>query len=551
MRTLLFLLLAAISLQAQPERDARDVERAEKVDALFAAWNRTDAPGYSVAVIRDGKTVFAKGYGMADLERDVRITPRTVFDIGSTSKQFTAAAVLLLEQEGKLSLDDDIRKYLPELRAYERPVTIRHLIHHTSGMRDYLALMGFAGLSFSNDYSDHETLSWIARQKALNFAPGEEHLYSNSGYYVLGQLVARVSGMSLRKYAAQKIFEPLGMTNTHFHDDPTEVVRHRAIGYAPAGSGYTIEMSNYHVVGDGGLYTTTEDLAKWDANFYDPVVGGATFLESLHRRGKLASGEELNYASALVHGTHSGHRTVSHGGSWAGYRADMLRFPEKKLTVIALSNVASADPSTLARSVADIYLDTPTPVAAPPSQKTSSGKPKAWTAAQLQAFASLYVDPKTGTYRTVEMRDGKLWYLRGTRPVELRPLADGTFELTGSPLILRFSNDTVEALLPGQPKTVFSRVVAVTPTPAELAVYAGEYRSDEIAAPHHLSVREGALTARIGFSAETLVFRPRERDVFESNDGVRLRFHRDAQGAINAYTIGAGRVKNIRFERAP
>lgn len=545
MRTAMLLFMATVSLQAQPDARARDAERAQKVDALFAEWNRTDGPGFSIAVIRDGEIVLAKGYGMADLERDVRISPRSVFDIGSTSKQFTATAILLLEQEGKLSLDDDIRKHLPDFAAYERPVTIRQLIHHTSGMRDYLTLMELGGLSVSNDYSDDETLSWIARQKALNFAPGEEHLYSNSGYYVLAQIVERASGMSLRKYSAEKIFEPLGMTNTHFHDDPTEVVRHRAIGYAPAASGYAIEMSNYHVVGDGGVYTTTEDLAKWDANFHEPKVGGAALLAALHRRGKLQNGEELDYASALVHGTHGGLRMVSHGGAWAGYRSDMVRFPEQKLTVIALANFVNADPTSLALSVADVYLGTPSTSAAPPSAAT---KPRAWTAAQMASFAGLYVDRKTGIYRTVQVRDGKLWYLRGTRPTELRPAADDSFELAGSPLSVRFTTSAMEALTPGKPAIVFARVQQVTPAAAELAHHAGEYRSDEIVSPHYLRVRDGQLVARIGYSREEVVLHPRESDVFEG-DGVTLRFFRDEAGGIASYTVAAGRVKEIRFDR--
>ncbi|HEY0142999.1 MAG TPA: serine hydrolase domain-containing protein [Thermoanaerobaculia bacterium] len=558
MRIALLLLLATFSIHAQTPNatQAADDARAAKVDALFAEWNRADTPGYSVAVIRDGKTVLARGYGSADLERDVRITPRSVFDIGSTSKQFTAASILLLEQEGKLSIDHEVRKYIPELRDYGKPLTIRHLLNHTSGIRDYLTLAALGGLSFSNDYSDEETLSWITAQKALNFLPGEEHLYSNSGYYLLGQIVERASGMSLRQYAAKKIFEPLGMTNTHFHDDPDEIVKHRAIAYSPAKNGFRIDMSRYHVVGDGAVYTTTEDLAKWDTNFYQPKVGGAALLDALQQRGKLNNGEQLDYAAGLSHGTHRGFRLVGHGGGWAGYRTDMIRFPEQRLTVIAISNLGSADPSSMARSVAEIYLDAPLPSnsgakseAKAEAPKPSEAKAVTLSAAELEKLAGQYVDRKQGSYATVQLRDGKLYYLRGTRPYELRPLGNGRFEMVGPPVSMTFQGDTLEVQMRGKPFASMQRTTdAPVLSATDLAAYAGEYRSEEVPAPHRLRVHEGKLVARAGYDTKDVVLWPRERDVFEG-DGLTLRFVRDDKGAIVAYSVNAGRVQNIRFER--
>ena len=548
MRLLLPLLVFAGSLFAQTEVDPKIA----KVDALFAT-STSQTPGYAIAVIRDGKTILAKGYGMADLERNVPITPRSVFDIGSTSKQFTASAILLLEAEGKLSIDDDVRTYVPELRQYERPITIRHLLHHTSGIRDYLEVMGLSGLNFSNDYSDEETLAFIAKQKALNFAPGEEHLYSNSGYYLLSRIVERASGMSLRRYTQERIFKPLGMTSTHYHDDPTEIVKNRAIGYRPARDGFAIDMSNYHVTGDGAVYTTVEDLAKWDANFYDPKVGGKTLIDALLRRGKLASGEELDYASGLMHTKYKGLPVVAHGGAWAGYRAEMARFPEQRFAVIVLSNLANSDPTGMARRIAEIYLEPKEPAKGEPKAAAAEAKPyPAPAAAELQKLVGTYFERKQGFYRSVEVRDdGNLWYARGGMNASLlRAVGPARFEMVGTPVpaFVTFTSDGMTVETEGSKPVKLVRVEIVTPTADELNAYAGEYASDEVFGRHRLKVVDGKLVGRAGYDREEVPLRPRERDVFDGA-GMVLRFERDANGKVTGYTVSAGRVKGIRFTR--
>ena len=352
-------LIAAVALGAVTcAATAQEIDLERRIDSIFAAYNSTHSPGCALGVIRDGQFVFQRGYGMANLDHGIALTPASVFRIGSTSKQFTAAAVLLLAEEGKLSLDDDVRRFLPELKDHGRPVTIRQLLHHTSGVRDYLTLMMLAGKRDDDFYTDDEVVALLARQRELNFPPGQEYLYSNSGYFLLSQIVERASGKSLREYAQERIFRPLGMTHTHFHDDHTEIVRNRATGYAPAPEGgFRISATTLDMVGDGGVFTPVEDLLKWDRNFYEPKIGGERFIEGLHARGVLTNGDTLAYAAGLVHGTYRGLRTVSHGGSFVGFRAQMMRFPEQRFTVICLCNVSAANPTRLARSVADIYLE--------------------------------------------------------------------------------------------------------------------------------------------------------------------------------------------------
>ena len=327
-----------------------------KVDAVFVAYDKPDSPGCALGVIKDGKLIYTRGYGRANLEHNIANGSQIVYDIGSTSKQFAAASIVLLAQQGKLSIDDEVRKYITELPMYQKPLTIRHMLNHTSGLRDYLTLFGLSGVDFDSTTGDKEALNIIVRQKQLNFAPGEDWLYSNSGFFLLSQIVKRVSGKTLAQFAKENIFDLLGMKNTHFHDSHTMIVPKRATGYVPAPSGFEIAMSNFEQTGDGAVYTTIEDLLLWDQNFYQPKVGGQAMLDQLQTLGTLNNGKKLDYALGLFVDQYKGLRRVQHGGSWAGYRAELMRFPEQKFTVACLCNLATANPTNLATKVADIYL---------------------------------------------------------------------------------------------------------------------------------------------------------------------------------------------------
>jgi CubicO group peptidase (beta-lactamase class C family) len=326
------------------------------VDAIFSAWSTDTSPGCALGVYGDGRMIYSRGYGMADLERRVPITPHTVFDIGSTSKQFAAASIVLLAQDGKLSLDDDVRRHIPELPQYERPITIRHLLHHTSGLRDYIGLLTMGGHSIDGVTTPQDALDAIVRQKQLNFAPGDEHLYSNSGYFLLSVIVERVARQSLREFARQRIFEPLQMRRTHYLGSYNDVVPDRALAYTPVAGGMRHDMSRWLQLGDGAVFTTVEDLLLWDNNFHDPKVGGTALLDALHQRGRLSNGDSISYALGLGHGHYRGARTVSHGGSWGVYRAELLRFPEQRFSVATLCNLGTINPTPLAQRVADVFL---------------------------------------------------------------------------------------------------------------------------------------------------------------------------------------------------
>src|SRR5579859_2291679 len=317
-RLVVLTLLLVVASQGVPGQNAppADENLPKRVDELFQKMDTPSSPGCALSVIKDGRIVYEHGYGMADLDHDVPITPTTIFHVASMSKQFTAASILLLAQEGKLSLDDPVRKYIPELPDFGTPITIRQLIHHTSGLRDQWDLLGLAGWRYSLDLiTDDDVLSVISRQKDLNFAPGTKHLYSNTGYTLLAQIVKRVSGESFREFTTARFFAPLGMKSTHFRDDHAEIVKHMAYGYEPAKDTFRISLTNFDTVGATSLLTTVEDLALWDENFYHPKVGGQALIDRLLERGKLNNGEQLDYASGLVVGTYRGLRTVDHGGA--------------------------------------------------------------------------------------------------------------------------------------------------------------------------------------------------------------------------------------------
>ena len=342
------------ALPAAAQRPAAD-SAARWVDSIFAPYTSLRSPGCAVGVTRNGSVVLAKGYGMADLEHDTPITRDTRFYLASISKQFTAMAVVLLAHDGKLALDDPIRKWVPEVPAFATPITLKHLLYHTSGLRDYFTLLAVSGWPSDGQLTEQQFLELIGRQKALNFSPGDEFLYSNTGYVLLSIVVQRASGMSLRDFADERIFKPLGMTHTEFRDDHTTLIPQRAIGYQPTGSTYRISQPELDVVGDGGMFSTVEDLVKWDSNFETGWVGGKDGIALLEAPGRLNNGQRFQYALAQSIGTFHGITTYSHAGSYGGYRSTLLRYPEKGLSVITLCNTSAAS-ATLAEQVGRLYL---------------------------------------------------------------------------------------------------------------------------------------------------------------------------------------------------
>lgn len=541
-------------------------EIAKQVDKVFAKWDRADSPGCALGVYRGGQIVYKRGYGMEDLNEDVHITPGTVFHVASMSKQFTAASIVLLAQQGKLSLDDDVRKYIPELPDFGQKITIRNLVHHTSGLRDQWALLELAGWRYSKDLiTNEDVMSVMTRQKELNFKPGERHVYCNTGYTLMGLIVKRVSGMSLREFTTKNIFEPLGMPHTHFRDDHAEILKHDAVGYEQEpGKPFEISITNFDTVGATSLHTTVEDLQRWDENFYHPKVGGDAFVRQMLERGKLNNGEELDYAFGLVLGKYKGLPTVDHGGADAGYRSDMTRFPEQHLSVAVLCNSAETSPSGLARQVADIVLakeikaaEAATPAKEAVVKSKGATAPVILTAEQMAGFTGLYWNREDDAFVKIFVKDGKLQGdTGGEEPLVLKPFAESRFHIADKPwgdqVEIHFvapSGDKprrMEQSFGGGKPSVFETAEAFSPSGAELSEYAGAYVSEEID-PVYRIVQEGDKLSllRLKHKADTL--RPAARDAFTGEIGT-VRFTRDpANGHVSGFVLDAGRIQNFRF----
>jgi CubicO group peptidase (beta-lactamase class C family) len=436
-------LLAALLLHAAAARGG-DVATA-RVDDVFAAWDSPATPGCALGVVQDGRLVLRRGYGMASLEHHVPNSTRAVYYIASTSKQFVAAAVLLAAEQGFLNLDDDVRRWVPELPTWGAPITLRHLIHHTSGLRDDLTLMYLADMPYENVTSSREILALLARQRALNFPPGSAFGYSNSGYFLLAEIVHRATGSTLRQFAERNLFSPLAMTATHFHDDRTEVVPDRAVAYAPGDDGtYRLQWYlNFDQVGSGGLLTTVEDLARWDANFYADALGLGGLAAALQTRGRLANGEPLDYSAGLYLGSYRGLPTVRHAGGFMGFRAELLRFPEEHFSVICLCNAGDAVPARLAERVADLYLADAMGPRAPADEEApppaTAPAPSTGSAGELTAFAGRYHSAELDVDYALEVEAPGLRLQVGDsgETVELQPVARDV--LQGEEFELHFS----------------------------------------------------------------------------------------------------------------
>jgi CubicO group peptidase (beta-lactamase class C family) len=543
-----FLVVSLISpeLSAQPN----DQTAATKIDALFNNFNvPIPLPGCAVGVEQGGKTLFSKGYGLADLEHNVPLTPQSMFYMASVSKQFTALTILLLAEDGKLQLTDSVRKFIPELPAYANGITIYQLLTHTSGIRDYLSLGDLAGFSPEFVYTDDNTLKMIAHQKALNFWPGSEFLYSNSGYFLLSLIVKKVTGQFLNNVARDKIFDPLGMKSTRFQHDHAALIPNKAIGYELREHAWHTSNSMLDVVGDGGLYSSIDDTMLWVKNIDSPTVG-AKALAVMEAPGKLTDGTQIKYGMGLVSSDYRGLKVVEHGGSLAGYRTEDLWFPEQHLSVVVLCNNGDAYPSRLARQVAEVYLSSqmqPLPAAVKSDATTVSLAHE-----DIVAKVGMY-RAKNGSYIDIAVRDAKLFGVG--RQTELVPLDKYQFLYKGAPDGLRAVFDhgnparKVDLSAEGQPPIQYVRADPVALKEREKRAYVGDYESAELGVRYHVALDAQGLSLTSG-DRPAIVLRSTGVDRMLIGDpGEEVSFSRDHAGDVTGFSLDAGRVRNLRFSK--
>ncbi|HMD40645.1 MAG TPA: serine hydrolase domain-containing protein [Candidatus Acidoferrum sp.] len=537
----LFLVTLSI-LAAVPCFAQQDAPRViQTVDQVFAAFDKPDSPGCALGVVRDGNFIYKKGYGTASLELSVPLTPQSVFYMGSVSKQFTAASVVLAAEQGFLSLDDDIRKYVPELPSYGKTITLRQMLHHTSGFRDILGLLFLAGRNFEDIHPTSELLDLLSRQKALNYQPGEEYLYSNTNYFLMSVVIPRATGKPLSQFAEENIFKPLGMTHTRFYDDHSVVVPGRVPAYEPRNDGgFRIDWStNFDKIGDGGLLSSVEDLLLWDRNFYDNKLGKGTLLKEMQTQGVLNNGKQIEYGLGLEISTYRGLPIVEHGGALFGYRTELLRFPQQKFSVITLCNLGTSSPGNLANQVADIYLDGQFAV-----------EPAIAAAAHVdpQPFAGWYRN--LGSHSVVEISTFEGDVVAFGQ--HFKPLAPARFALrSGAELNFESrSGSAMRMTLTTKDSTpqIFDRYDPLKRSEEDFAPYIGEYSSTELQATYRFAVKDDKLTLSSNWQ-EPAVLEPTIRDEFQGPLGTAIVFRRDPSGHVTGCDLFAGRVRNISFAK--
>lgn len=538
-------LAAAASVIGQtvpPASTAPAAVAAADVDRIFARWDSASLPGCTVGVSRDGRPVLTRAYGMADLEHGIANQPDSIIEGGSLSKQFTAASVLLLVQQGKVALDDPARKYLPELPDYGTPLTVRHMLTHTSGLRDWGSVEGIVGWPrTSRVYTHAHVLDIVSRHRSLNFPPGSAYSYSNTGYNLAAILVSRVSGKSFADFTREMLFEPLGMTRTAWRDDFTRVVRDRSIAYdiSPAGVP-TMDMPFENVHGNGGLLTTVGDLLRWNENAVHAKVGGRGLIDLQRETMRLANGEKIEYAFGLRVSTWKGVPEVAHSGSTAGYRAWLAQYPTKHLSVAVLCNASNAPATNLGHQVSDLFLDLRS--TASPSESGPSGPDS-----QLRDIAGLYRDRRRNDVMAIVFESGEL---RIAGPGALKPVASDVFQAAGARFdIDRDMKGAVRGLrvATGGEVIAFDRVEPAHPIAADLASFAGEYASDEAEMVLRVAVEDGKLVIHRRPDAK-IPLTPTYADAFEGELG-GIRFLRGPKGVVTEMSVSQDRVWDLRFQR--
>jgi CubicO group peptidase (beta-lactamase class C family) len=549
--TLAFLLGAdAAFAQGRPLTQA---EIEQRVEALFEEWDRADTPGCALGVARAGQTVLSRAWGMADLERAVRNTPETIFEAGSVAKQFTAAAVLLLAQSGRLSLDEPVRKYFKELPDYGAPLTIRQLLHHTSGLRDWGAVAGIAGWPRgTRAHTQEHVLDIVKRQRALNFPPGTEHSYSNTGYNLAAMLVGRVADDPLAAFTSKHIFDVLEMRRSSWRDDHARIVKDRAQAYAALSlfKEYALDMPFEDAHGNGGLLTTTEDLLRWNENFVHARVGGTDLVRELQRKGTLADGTEIGYARGLYVTQHQGIPEVSHSGSTAGYRAFLARYPEQHLSVALLCNAGDADTRVLAHEVAELYLGLTRPVGDFVAVRAPGPPPRAaLDPGLLSSKAGLYRHVRSGEPLALDYDAGVLRIHKGP---SLIPVNKTRFRRPNAGFV------DFEIGVDGLPRRVFTTsltddvaeyepVERVRPTLEQLQELVGEYASEEAEVTLRVAIGKGALLVQRR-PASVFTLGPLYRDAWDATFGM-VRFRRDGNRRVVGLSVTVPRVRDMPFRR--
>ncbi|MCG8332517.1 MAG: beta-lactamase family protein [Chitinophagales bacterium] len=542
---LIFLCFCCVEAQQTESVEAR-------VDRIFKDFNNAHTPGVMLACMKNGKVLFSKGYGMANLEYQIPISSSSVFSLASVSKQFTAFSILLLEEREQLSLNDDVRKYLPKLNDYGEVITIEMLINHTSGIRSCLQLLGQAGYNSDNIITSEEVRDMIYRQSALNFPPGEKFSYSNSGYFLLAEIVEKVSGKSFANFVNENIFKPLKMEDSFVMDNYNEIIHDRATSYQLEGDLFVNAPANYSYYGSTNLYTTITDLSKWVLNFEEQNVGSEQTLQKMNE----LSPTENKYSYGQFVGNFNGLKQIYHGGADAGYRTYLARFPNQNVAVFLLSNNGTINAQGKAQEVADVFLHTFYTIAEADLTPTSENRVIELPTSSLKKYEGNYLDFDNYITRNISVRDNKLIYSRpeqNNRETSLLPLSLTSFQFeNASDVTAVFDTilNSIKIIVDGEKVEEYNAFEPKSYSEEELKEFEGSFYSEDLDTKYKLKLQEGKLIV-MHSKMDPIVLNAIKADGFMSL-GWQFRvleFERDRNNEIIGFYISSDRAKKVKFKK--
>jgi len=525
----------------------------EQVDEVFSPWDNNNTPGAAVAIVKNGSIIYKKGYGLANLEYDIPISTSSIFHIASISKQFTVFSILLLEKQGKLSLEDDIRKYIPEVPYFGKTITLRHLASHTSGLRDQWSLLEMAGWRMDDVITKEHILKLVSKQKELNFNPGDEYSYCNTGFTLLAEVVSRISEMSFAEFTKANIFEPLKMSHTLFYDDHEKIVKNRAYSYFVDNTGTKKSILNYANVGATSLLTTVEDLSLWLTNFSNIKIGDSTIINKMNKLAVLNNGETFGGALGQFVGQYKGLNEIQHGGADAGYRSYLTRFPDENFSVIVLSNSAELNASSTAHKVVDIYLKDKLE-----KEAVKEGKSTKTDFVVSADILSTYVGnfELPGFEIEITESNGQLYGTpAGVAGALLIPSSTTKFKVDGVEATVEFipnGGENIKSFKLSQNGQTMEAVRAniFDKTAVNLSDFSGEFYSEELSTTYSFTMVDGKLTAKHSRLSDFGLDLIKE-DVFRSDAWFfgQVEFVRDTDSIITGFKVSTGRVKNLYFKK--
>ncbi len=530
----------------------------KKIDALFKWWDNTGSPGFAVGIVHNDSLIFAKGYGMANLEYNIPITPEIIFHMASVSKQFTAFSIVLLARQGKLNLDDDIRKYLPWFPDLKTKITIRNLLNHTSGIRDQWQLLAIAGTRLDDVITRDQIIKILGKQQALNFKPNDEYMYSNSGFTLLGEIVRAVSGKSLRQFTDSAIFKPLGMNNTHFHDDYTEVVPNRSYSYDRKDTKHFANSTlSYSVVGATSLFTNIDDMSKWVMNFYNPKVGDRKDIEQLTQHGKLNNGKDIDYALGISVDDYKGYKMYSHNGADAGYRTMVSVFPELKMGFIIFSNLGDTDPFGKANQLSSLFIKDHSPKNTTPKPAVADNDGIFNDSLSVKKFVGNYI-ADDGTRYGFTLKNKKLYLQEGEKNSQLvKGIKDTLVMLYWPVMKLVFTEKTPKEIIldesdPYNHRRLVKYNADAKQTDEVLRTYTGTYYCPELDCSYRIVLKDHHLLLtnnKYNDTPLTLYGDNHLTDGFWWMDNLLIL--RNAKNQITGFEVNSGRIRHLLFKKEP